>query len=156
MQCRLSRGSCCQAPQYFQLLLCNDRAVLGPWVNSRRLNLFTGAVIAVLVILSMILTASVLYPEISGAMIVEVLVGGSVTTLITFLALTGFRRRGGSVEPSAERSQRECWRMPPLELLPPRQLTLLDRACLTALRAYLLVAAALVLVRIAALATAGL
>ena len=46
--------------------------------------------------------------------------------------------------------------MPPLELLPPRQLTLLDRAWLTALRAYLLVAAALVLVRIAALATAGL
>ena len=64
--------------------------MLGPWVNSRRLNLFTGAMIAVLVILSMILTASVLYPEISGAMIVEILVGGSVTTLITFLAPLGF------------------------------------------------------------------
>jgi Mn2+/Fe2+ NRAMP family transporter len=44
----------------FLWLLCNDMAVLGPWVNGRWLNLFTGAVIAVLVMLSIILTASVL------------------------------------------------------------------------------------------------
>src|SRR5580704_13721795 len=42
----------------FLLLLCNDKAVLGPWRNSRWLNLFTGAVIAGLVMLSVILTAS--------------------------------------------------------------------------------------------------
>ena len=35
----------------------------GPWVNARWLNLFTGAVIAVLVMLSIILTASVLFPD---------------------------------------------------------------------------------------------
>ena len=35
-----------------------DEAVLGPWVNGRGLNFFTGAVIAVLVMLSIILTAS--------------------------------------------------------------------------------------------------
>jgi Mn2+/Fe2+ NRAMP family transporter len=51
----------------FLLLLCNDKAVLGPWVNSRSLNLFTGAVIVVLVILSMILTLSVLFPGINEA-----------------------------------------------------------------------------------------
>ena len=32
----------------FLLLLCNDRQVLGPWVNGRALNIFTSAVIAVL------------------------------------------------------------------------------------------------------------
>jgi Mn2+/Fe2+ NRAMP family transporter len=32
----------------FLLLLCNDKAVLGPWTNSRWLNLFTGSVIVVL------------------------------------------------------------------------------------------------------------
>jgi Mn2+/Fe2+ NRAMP family transporter len=47
----------------FLLLLCNDKAVLGPWVNTRWLNLFTGGVIAVLVMLSIILTASVMFPE---------------------------------------------------------------------------------------------
>lgn len=49
----------------FLLLLCNDKEVLGPWVNSRRLNVFTSAVIWVLVLLSIILTASVLFPNIT-------------------------------------------------------------------------------------------
>ena len=47
----------------FLLLLSNDKAVLGPWVNSRWLNGFTGVVIAALVVLSVILTASVLFPD---------------------------------------------------------------------------------------------
>ncbi|HEY5016376.1 MAG TPA: hypothetical protein VIK57_14595 [Streptosporangiaceae bacterium] len=34
------------------LLLCNDREVLGPWVNGRKTNLFTSAVVAILVTLS--------------------------------------------------------------------------------------------------------
>src|SRR4029077_4481287 len=59
----------------FLLLLCNDKAVLGPWVNAKGLNLFTGAVIAVLVMLSIILTASVHYPEMSGETIIAVWVG---------------------------------------------------------------------------------
>ena len=54
----------------FLLLLCNDKAVLGPWVNGRWLNLFTGAVIWVLVMLSIILTAATVFPDISGATIV--------------------------------------------------------------------------------------
>jgi Mn2+/Fe2+ NRAMP family transporter len=45
----------------FLLLLCNDHAVLGPWVNGRALSVFTGAVIAALVMLSIILTASVFF-----------------------------------------------------------------------------------------------
>jgi len=44
------------------LLLCNDHVVLRLWVNGRVPNLFTGAVTAVLVLLSSILTVSVLYP----------------------------------------------------------------------------------------------
>ncbi len=48
----------------FLLLLCNDKAVLGPWTNTRLTNLFTGAVVAVLVMLSVILTAAVLFPNI--------------------------------------------------------------------------------------------
>ncbi len=46
----------------FLLLLCNDKDVLGPWVNSRKLNVFTSAVVWVLVLLSIILTASVPVP----------------------------------------------------------------------------------------------
>jgi Mn2+/Fe2+ NRAMP family transporter len=47
----------------FLLLLCNDKPVLGPWVNNRWLNLFSGAIVATLVVLSVILTLSVLFPD---------------------------------------------------------------------------------------------
>src|SRR5262252_4655430 len=40
------------AASVFLLLLCNDRDVLGPWVNRARTNMFTAAVVAVLVSLS--------------------------------------------------------------------------------------------------------
>ena len=139
----------------FLLLLCNDRAVLGPWVNTRGLNLFTGAVIAVLVMLSIILTASVLNPEISGGTIVVVLVGGSLAALVIYLAFGGI---GPSVERPVEpapRLLRAAWRMPALAELPPRQLTTLNRVWLFVLRAYLIVAGGLVLMRIITLATGG-
>jgi NRAMP (natural resistance-associated macrophage protein)-like metal ion transporter len=69
----------------FLLLLCNDKAVLGPWVNGRWLNLFTGGVIVILVLLSMILTASVLFPELGSTTIIAFLGGGSATALGIYL-----------------------------------------------------------------------
>ena len=47
-------------------MLCNDRAVLGPWVNRRGTNVFTSVVITVLVALSAVLTASVVFPGITA------------------------------------------------------------------------------------------
>src|SRR3984893_17433244 len=82
----------------FLLLLCNDRAVLGPWVNSRKLNIFTGGVVAVLVMLSVILTGSVLFPGISDTVILSILIGGSVLGLVVAVgvALVQGRRKTGS------------------------------------------------------------
>jgi hypothetical protein len=134
----------------FLLLLCNDRAVLGPWVNGRWLNLFTGGVIVVLVLLSIILTASVLYPQIAVGMIIAVLAAGGMTALIIYLAVP----RAAPAEPVYP-SVRDTWRMPPLAELSPRPLTMLNKVWLLVLRAYLVVAAGLVLVRIITLATVG-
>ncbi len=50
----------------FLLLLCNDKAVLGPWVNGRFTNAFTGGVIALLIMLSVVLIASVVFPGITA------------------------------------------------------------------------------------------
>src|SRR4030088_2272371 len=83
----------------FLLLLCNDKAVLGPWVNSRRLNLFTGGVVAVLVMLSVILTGSVLYPGISDTVILSILIGGSVVGLVAALGAAFAQRRLRRLEP---------------------------------------------------------
>jgi hypothetical protein len=140
----------------FLLLLCNDRAVLGPWVNSRILNLFTGGVVAVLVMLSVILTASVLFPEMGENVIFGILAGGSVLTIVTAVAVSALGRKT-----SDDRSVmwdpafRLVWRMPPLDELPATRLTLLSRIWMFVLRGYLIVAGGLVLFRIFQLATAG-
>ncbi len=134
----------------FLLLLCNDQAVLGPWVNGRGLNLFTGGVIVVLVLLSVILTASVLYPQISSETIIAILAAGSMIALVIYLAAP----RGVPVK-VVHSSLRHTWRMPPLAELPPRPLTMPNKVWLLVLRAYLVVAGGLVLVRILTLATAG-
>jgi len=107
----------------FLLLLCNDEALIGPRVNGRGLNLFTGGVITLLVMLSIILTASVLVPEIGSETIIATLVAGSATALVIHLATPS----DAPAEP-ADTALRHTWRMPPLTNLPPRHLTTLNRA----------------------------
>jgi hypothetical protein len=134
----------------FLLLLCNDRAVLGPWVNGRWTNVFTGTVIAILVMLSIILTASVLYPTITGGQIVWILGGGTLVALGATGVTLAVRKPDtlGSVD----RSLRATWRMRPLTHLPPARLTGATRVWMIVLRGYLLLAVTLVVVRVVQLA----
>jgi len=134
----------------FLLLLSNDRAVLGPWVNGRWLNLFTGVVIAVLVMLSVILTASVLYPAMSGRTILAILLGGTVFTAAIGAALLFLAH-----PEERERAERATWRMPPLAELAPARMTRLTRLWMVVLRLYLVLAGGLVLLRIIELAVSG-
>jgi hypothetical protein len=140
--------------------LCNDKAVLGPWVNPRWLNYFTGAVIAGLVLLSIILTASVLFPDATNEpVILRILVGGgSVGLLITVTAVI-LGRRGepatGVKLRAAIEGLRADWRMPPLEELAPAKFSLSAKLWMGVLRLYLVVAGGLVLMRIATLALGG-
>ena len=134
----------------FLLLLCNDKAVLGPWVNGRWLNIFTSTVIAVLVMMSVILTASVLYPDTTERAIQGILEGGAIAgLLIVCLVVVAHRRRARK---PIDRAGRATWRMPPLELLAPRRMTPQTAVWMVVLRLYLLVAGGLVLVRIVQLA----
>ena len=133
----------------FLLLLCNDTAVLGPWRNGRWLNLFTGAVIAVLVLLSVILTASVLFPTIGAAAMLWILGGGSALALIGWVLM---RLLTGGTAEAIDRRGRADWRMPPLDTLAPAMLGRGEKAWLGILRLYLVVAGGFVLVRIIHLA----
>src|SRR3984893_11781423 len=146
----------------FLLLLCNDKPVLGPWVNSRKLNIFTGGVVAVLVMLSVILTGSVLYPDISDTVILSILIGGSVVGLVAALGVSFVQRRLRRPEPEnigslsrAVNVANDKWRMPPLDQLPPARLSLASRIWMIVLRGYLVIAGGLVLFRIFQLATGG-
>jgi Mn2+/Fe2+ NRAMP family transporter len=134
----------------FLLLLCNDEAVLGPWVNGRPLNVFTGAVISVLVMLSITLTASVLFPDMGEKTLIALLGGGIAFTLAIAAVLLVVRHEDRRVWTDA--FGRMVWRMPPLDRLPPAQLTPLTRIWLTVLRGYLIIAGGLVFWRILELA----
>ncbi|MCH6468465.1 Nramp family divalent metal transporter [Sinomonas terrae] len=141
----------------FLLLLCNDKAVMGPWVNGKAMNVFTSIVIAILVILSVVLTAATLFPAIDGSAIIEILIGGVVVAVLAAAAFGALRIRARArgqiaVGPAVDRSQRLTWRMPPLALLERPQLSLTRRLGLGVLWVYLIVAMVLVVVRVVQLA----
>lgn len=139
----------------FLLLLCNDKTVLGPWINTRGMNLFTGAVVAVLVTLSIILTASVLFPEATDVTVMLSILAGGMGTAGLVAVLSGALRKSPSevdMMTSSDRRWRAAWRMAPLAELPPSPLSRANRLWLGLLRGYLVVAAGLVLVRIVTLA----
>src|ERR1700678_1201199 len=135
------------AATVFLLLLCNDRAVLGPWVNRRGTNMFTSAVVAVLVTLSVVLVASVLFPGITEGQILSIFLACVVASVAAGgWALIRSLRGHSSVE--VDRRDRENWRMPPLNMLTKPSMSTGRKIGLTVLRSYLAIAMVLVIVRI--------
>jgi Mn2+/Fe2+ NRAMP family transporter len=161
------------AATVFLLMLCNDRAVLGPWVNTAKTNAFTGAVIAVLITLSVVLTASVMFPAINAGAIFAIMGGCAATAVVI----------GGFAVASARRTERRAalaeaavlaevaelaevdgltaadvvaeppvdklsWRMPPLSELPTPVIRGARRLGLLGLRGYLALAMIMVVVKI--------
>jgi Mn2+/Fe2+ NRAMP family transporter len=144
----------------FLLLLCNDKAVLGPWINRKGQNVFAGAVIAVLVMLSVILTVSVLFPQHATATFILAVLGGGIAVAVLVVFFSGVgkmpAKSASRTARTRERRQtdllRENWRMPALAHLPPAHLSRASRVWMIILRLYLVAAAGMVLVRIVALA----
>jgi len=135
------------AATVFLLMLCNDRAVLGPWVNRRGTNVFTSAVIALLVTMSVVLTASVLLPGITERQILTIFLACMVVSVAGGgWALIRSLRAHSSVE--VDRRDRQTWRMPPLNMLSKPVMSAGRRVTLTILRGYLAIAMILVIIRI--------
>jgi len=134
----------------FLLLLCNDDEVLGPWVNGPWLNLFTGMVIGALLLLSVILTAAVLFPRLGAAAMLAILAGGALIGLIAAAPpfLKTLRAPAWRLDPRL----RDSWRMPALSSLGAARLTPMTRLSMLALRGYLVIAGGLVILRIVELA----
>ncbi len=135
----------------FLLLLSNDKPVMGPWANTRRTNIFTGIVIATLVMLSIILTAATIFPTISTTQILWILGIGALLTVGVGVWMTFAHTEAPGGE-TFDRANRHGWHMPPLATLPKAQLTPLSRFWLVILRGYLIVAVALVVFRVTLLA----
>ncbi len=135
----------------FLLLLCNDREVLGPWVNPRWLNVVAVFIVAVLLLLSGILMATTLFPSIDVITVSLYLAGAMIVLAATaVLGLRWLGRRTGTRSappPPIDTQEKLRWRMPPLALLQPVRWSAGTKLGMLALRAYLLAGAVLLLIK---------
>jgi Mn2+/Fe2+ NRAMP family transporter len=159
----------------FLLLLCNDRDVLGPWVNTAVRNIFTAAVVWALVLLSLALTAATLFGNISSSALTAGFAVGFGVGAAALAAVAGqrwlrhrqervdtgrrdawltlrLRRNGRRAALAAERA---AWRTPPLRTLTKPQFSRARITGLIVLRGYLAVALLLAIIKITRLALAG-
>ncbi len=134
----------------FLLLLCNDREVLGPWCNPGWLNALASAIVAVLVLLSLILIATTIFPTLN---VTEVsLIGGAVLAV----GLAGFgifilrsrRRAQAPIAPEPGPAiPKEEWTMPPLALLSRPTWSPARKVAMLMMRGYLLLAMILLIIK---------
>jgi hypothetical protein len=137
----------------FLLLLCNDREVLGPWVNSPWLNALAAVIVGMLVELSLVLVATTAFPHVdvtklflylSGALAAGLAAGGAYVLLRRVPAA---RVAGEEQAAGVSRERRQTWTMPPLALLERPVWSPGRRAAMLLLRGYLVVAVALLVVK---------
>ncbi|HEY1824753.1 MAG TPA: NRAMP family divalent metal transporter [Acidimicrobiales bacterium] len=134
----------------FLVLLCNDKEVLGPWVNKTWLNALAGVIVGVLLILSGALMTTTLFPSVNVSWvfiylsIVLSVIGSGIVIALRVLAA---RRPPAPAAPELTRDQKMEWRMPSLALLKPVSWSPGLRVGILALRAYLILSAVLLVVK---------
>ena len=128
----------------FLVLLCNDVAVLGPWVNRPWLNVLATVIVSVLLELSLILVISTVLPSLDVTVLVIVL--SSVVGLAVVVASVIILRSHPRI-PVMSASEKANWRMPALTLLEHPKWSLGRRVAILTLRGYLVVAVLLLIVK---------
>jgi hypothetical protein len=137
----------------FLLLLCNDRDVLGPWVNRTWLNVVATFIVSILLMMSLILMATTLFSNIDvrtlSLVLGLVLVAGYVVAGAFFVWA---RLKHPKAQPMST-EHRDTWRMPALNLLNRPQWSRGRLTGMYLLRGYLVVAVILLLVKAVELGT---
>lgn len=143
----------------FLLLLANDSAVLGPWVNGAWQNVATGVVIWCLVALSLASMAANIFPDVPLDILETGLLVAAGIGVVGGALLWALQARGASVGATSPADvkaaiarDRAAWRTPPLDTLPRPVLSPLRRAGLLTLRAYVLFAVVLLGIKVVSLA----
>jgi Mn2+/Fe2+ NRAMP family transporter len=163
----------------FLLLLCNDTAVLGPWVNGRLLNAAVSSIVAALLALSAMLMVTALFPS-APAVLVGAAIGGLAMLGLVAVGVSDILRRRGSRAlwpdpastprlrvvhdsavlmlphrgrgPAPLDDERAFWRTPPLVELRRPTWTTGRIVGMAALRAYLLLSVLLFAARVVVMA----
>jgi Mn2+/Fe2+ NRAMP family transporter len=140
----------------FLLLLCNDREVLGPWVNAKWLNVLATFIIAILLLLSGVLMATTLFPSLNVTLVAAylavafVVLGGAA---MVFLRVGRHKGSFGAALPAADKRDKMSWRMPQLALLRPVRWSPGLKLGMMTLRVYLVISAVLLIVKAVQLGT---
>jgi NRAMP (natural resistance-associated macrophage protein)-like metal ion transporter len=123
------------------LLLCNDRAILGPWVNRPWLNVVAGMVVTLLIGMSVILMVTTVVSNVATSILAAVL---GVALVAGVGVGVGLARQSVIEErlhdTLRERSERDRWQMPSAALLQPMDLSRGRKVALRCLFGYLLLA----------------
>ncbi|MGO9380587.1 MAG: NRAMP family divalent metal transporter [Mycobacterium sp.] len=148
----------------FLVLLCNDRAVLGPWVNTVRQNILAWTIVWSLVLLSLALTATTFFPGLATATIEAGLGAGAVIGIVGGAVGVGVGRRSSDRrEAEATRDERRAlrhqdranWQTPSLATLERPTMSPTRRAGLLTLRGYLFLAVVFVIIKIIEVGVVG-
>jgi NRAMP (natural resistance-associated macrophage protein)-like metal ion transporter len=132
----------------FLLLLCNESEVLGPWRNGPWLNAVATVIVGILVMLSLILMTTTVFPHINVTTLLVVLaILLSVGLAGVGIASLRSRRRAGGEPQPVYPVPKEQWTMPPLALLQPAVWSSGRRLAMLSLRAYLVVAVILLVIK---------
>ena len=131
----------------FLLLLCNDKEVLGPWVNRPWLNVVSGVIVSILLMLSLVLMATTLFSSVNVTDLALTLGGVLLVgyVVMAVVLIRGHKRRPDL--PPVSRERRANWRMPPLNLLSRPKWSRGRVLGMYALRGYLVLAVILLLVK---------
>jgi Mn2+/Fe2+ NRAMP family transporter len=128
----------------FLVLLCNDPEVLGPWVNGTPLNIVATVIVSVLLELSLILVITTLVPSIDVGALTSAL---SVVLVVTLGAAGLWLWKTSPPRAVLVARDRETWRMPPLALLNRPEWSPGRKVAILALRVYLVIAVALLVIK---------
>ena len=134
----------------FLLLLCNDKAVLGPWVNKLWLNLIATVIVTILIAMSLVLMATTVFPNINVNILMYAMGATSVGSVLGALII-GVRSKLKSniiiAEDDTKSENKHTWRMPPLSLLERPIWSRGKKAAMFTLRGYLVVAVVILLIK---------
>ena len=134
----------------FLLMLCNDQEVLGPWTNPPWLKAFASLVVGTLILLSLILTVTTLFPSVNVRTLAGAGAGALVLALLAMGATAVRNRRGVEavtvIDPRPN-VPKEQWTMPPAILLSRPEWSRGRHAMMLALGSYMVIALVMLLVK---------
>ncbi len=133
-------GTLLPSATVFLVLLCNDRAVLGPWINKPWLNALATIIVSALLLLSLVLVVSTVFPTINVTALITVL--GIVMALVVGAATAWmyWSARHADPVPELARAEKENWRMPALALLERPTWSLPKRIAMLTMAGYIILA----------------